>query len=351
MAKSTTYRFPCGCELAIGLYILSISSLTESLQYGEIMGSKVSVVMPCYNHVKYIASAIESVLGQTHKNIELVLIDNCSTDGTREIIQQFEKKDGRIIAIYHEKNLGFITSMNHGLDASSGDYIALTSSDDVWLPEKTEIQLRAFEDNPEVDVIHSDASIIDSAGKKTGKTMKKIYRLDPAIASGNIFKTLTRNNICCTSTVIFRKKCLKTCDKFDIDLHYAPDWWFLIELSRKHKFLYIDRILADYRVHATNLTRNINLVYSDFVTIHSRIAEMGIEPKHHTMIVAASAAIVGRNEEARAAVKKARGLDGLSLQESTMAFIIEHFSNSGQILLTLNKGKHLFLDSAYSLRH
>jgi len=314
------------------------------------MSKKTSIIMPCYNHEKYVGSAIESVLNQTYGNIELIAIDNKSTDSTTKIIKKFEKQDNRVVAIYHEKNVGLINSMNEGLEHISGDYISLISSDDLFWPGKTAEQVSALESNPGFDVVHSDADIIDGEGKKSGKTIKDFYRMTAKEAGGDIFLPLTRKNLCCTSTIIFKKECLSTCGAFDPELHYAQDWWFFLKLAEKHKFLYMDKVLADYRIHATNLTRNVDLVYADYVTIHSRLADMGIEPKSHLMTKAFSLAILGKTEDARAAVAAAKKHGKLGIQENLVAFIINNFKNSRPLLLGINKYRHSLMNSLYGLR-
>ena len=105
----------------------------------------VSVIMPSYNTEKYIAESIESVLKQTYHNWELIIIDDCSTDNTIEIIKSFN--DGRIRLLRNEKNSGAAVSRNYGLREARGKWIAFLDSDDTWKPEKLEVQIKYMEGN------------------------------------------------------------------------------------------------------------------------------------------------------------------------------------------------------------
>jgi alpha-1,3-rhamnosyltransferase len=308
------------------------------------MDKKVSVVMPCYNHEKYVGAAISSVLAQAHRGIELIVVDDRSTDSTAEIIRSFEKKDSRVVAIYNKKNEGCFTKpMNKGLARCSGDYVALTCSDDIWHPEKISRQLAALEAHPDCDVVHSDASIMGEGGKKTGKSIRRLYRLTPAeMAAHDISGIITRKNICCMSTILLRKGCLSTCPGFDPELRYAPDWWFYIELCKRHKFHYMPEALADYRMHSTNLTRNANLVYKDYFIIHSRLAARGVAPKEHLIAAAFAAAIIGEKGEMRKAAEAARKL-GLSHGQRLKLATIERLSGNPSVLLSMNSARQFLL--------
>jgi glycosyltransferase involved in cell wall biosynthesis len=311
------------------------------------MKPKVSVILPCYNHVRYVEDSVDSILNQTYGDFELIIIDNYSDDGTGELVKSLEKKDKRIRAVYHSTNMGIGASINEGFALAKGDVIALTSSDDLWHPTKLEEQVAVLGNKKDFDVVHSDAEIIDGSGRKTGKTIRSMYRLRPDDASGDLFETLTRSNVCCTSTILFRRCCLDTCNKFDIRLRYAHDWWFFITLSKKHKFYYVNSVLVSYRIHGTNLTRNFNLVYSDYWLIHSWLADMGIEPKRHLISAAFAAAVVGDRADSLSALQKAKRIGKLNVHESAIAFMIENFKGSPRLLLSLNSAKRGISGLAY----
>ena len=313
------------------------------------MQKLVSVIMPCYNQAQYVRESIESVLNQTYQNIELLLIDNASTDGTKEVIKEFEKKDKRIVAIYHKKNLRFETSFTEGMGLAKGEYLAFTSSDDVWLQQKLDVQIAVLETHPEYDIVHSDALIIDENGNEKG-TIREFYRLDPKEATGDVFHSLTKKNICCTSTVLIRRKCLQTADEWDPSLSFAHDWWLYLTYSRKHRFFYLTKTLAKYRVHSTNTTKKINWVYTDYAIIHKRLADQGIDPKEHLMKAALSYARIGNVSKAIEMIKAAETHGKLTFKERCIKFFISTFGNTGWLIGALNIGRHTLLWIDYKFK-
>ena len=109
------------------------------------MNELVSIIMPSYNTARYISDSINSVLSQTYNNWELIIIDDCSTDNTIDVVKSF--KDSRIILLQNEKNSGAALSRNYALREAKGKWIAFLDSDDVWVPEKLEKQIAFMEEN------------------------------------------------------------------------------------------------------------------------------------------------------------------------------------------------------------
>ena len=111
------------------------------------MSPLVSIITPNYNCARFIAQTIESVLAQTYTNWEMLIVDDCSTDGSYEIAQKYAEKDSRIKVFRNEKDSGAAVSRNRAIEASSGEYVAFLDSDDLWLPEKLERQLKFMQEN------------------------------------------------------------------------------------------------------------------------------------------------------------------------------------------------------------
>lgn len=125
----------------------------------------VSVVMPAYNAEKYIEEAIRSVMAQTVTDWELLVMDDCSSDTTAQIVQALAQEDQRIRYYPNQENVGCAASRNRGLDLCQGAYVALLDSDDVWLPEKLEKQL-SLAQSTGAGLIYSSYGIMDAEGKK-----------------------------------------------------------------------------------------------------------------------------------------------------------------------------------------
>ncbi len=134
------------------------------------MKELVSIITPSYNSESYISETINSVLNQTYEIWELIIIDDCSTDKTQDLLNNYCKIDNRIKLFVNEKNLGSAISRNVGIKNSSGRFIAFLDSDDIWVKEKLEKQLFFMKSN-KIAFSFSGFEIIDKNGNYTGKTV------------------------------------------------------------------------------------------------------------------------------------------------------------------------------------
>src|SRR5665648_542876 len=133
--------------------------------------NKVSIITPAHNSASYIADTIESVISQTYQNWELIIIDDYSTDNSRDIIIEYSKKDKRIVPIFLETNLGAAQARNSGLKKASGRYIAFLDSDDQWLQHKLEKQVK-FMQVKDISFSFTSYEVINSDGSSTKKIIK-----------------------------------------------------------------------------------------------------------------------------------------------------------------------------------
>jgi len=210
----------------------------------------VSVILSSYNYANYIPDAIKSVLEQNVRDTELIIIDDCSKDNSREIIESYKKRDARIRTIFHEENLGIARTYNDGLDAAEGEYIALLDSDDVWKRNKLEKQLSILRKNDDL-VVWSEGRIIDGEGKPTGQTFTQRQPGSRNRKSGDIFELLLFNNFIFDSSLIVKRENISHI-RFDESLRYQNDYRFVVDLARNYTFYFIEEPLADYRVHGRN---------------------------------------------------------------------------------------------------
>ena len=197
-----------------------------------------SVIIPTYNRAHLVDRAIQSVLNQTYQNFEFIVVDDGSTDNTEEVVKKFQEKDKRIRYIKHERNKGASAARNTGIKAAKGEYIAFQDSDDEWLPEKLEKQMKVFETAPpEVGVIYTGFWRIENN--------KKIYIPYSWVAQkeGNIHKELLKGSFIGLPTVLIRKECFKKAGMFDKKLPRLQDWELFIRISKHCKFKYINEAL------------------------------------------------------------------------------------------------------------
>jgi glycosyltransferase involved in cell wall biosynthesis len=210
----------------------------------------VSIVMSSYNHEKYISEAIESVLNQTFGDFELIVVDDCSGDNSKEIIADYQAKDERILAIFHKENCGIPKTLNEGMSRSSGRFISFINSDDAWVSSKLEKQLGVLKYNGDL-IVWCEGEIIDRKSKPTGMTFTQLNGSQERKKSGDIFEELMYGNYVFLSSVIFSAENVRDI-KFDEHLKYLNDYKFMVDLARKCKYYFIKEPLAKYRIHGTN---------------------------------------------------------------------------------------------------
>ena len=208
----------------------------------------VSVVMPCFNHARFIAESVRAILKQSHTHLELIIIDDRSSDDSWNIISDFATTEARIRAIRHARNLGAAQSRNSALRMASGDYIAFCDADDVWEEDKLASQTRLLQTNPDFDVAYCDALIVNKEGSPTGRTFSEMFP-PPKPNDGYLFEELVRRNFINIQCALLRNVCIKRVEGFDKNIKWVEDWWFWIQLSRHCRFLYSAEPLARYRVH------------------------------------------------------------------------------------------------------
>ena len=186
--------------------------------------TEVSVIIPTYNREEQVCRAIESVLGQTYNDYEIIVIDDASTDNTQERLGKF--KD-RIKLITHQKNRGVSAARNSGIKEAKGKYIALLDSDDHWLPEKLRVQIDFFNNNPDA-LICQPQEIWIRKGKRVNPAKK---HLKP---SGDIFIPSLKLCLVSPSAVMIKKQLLDEVGLFDEELPVCEDYDLWLRISYKY---------------------------------------------------------------------------------------------------------------------
>ncbi len=211
---------------------------------------RVSIIMPSYNHEKYIHDSISSILKQTFDDFELIIIDDASIDNSRDIINFFKKKDPRIKVKFHQKNLGTAKTINEALKISKGDFIAFTASDDIWLPHKLKTQMKVLNENDKL-VVWSDGQLINEKNELIGKTFLERHNARNKKKNGNLFESLLRGNYIFGTTRILKRDNIKNIE-FDEQFKHLNDYKFEVELAKNFQYHFIPEDLAYYRHHQDN---------------------------------------------------------------------------------------------------
>jgi glycosyltransferase involved in cell wall biosynthesis len=207
---------------------------------------KVSVVITCYNYGLYVSEAIESVLDQTFKDFEVIVIDDGSTDDTLLVMEQY--RSYQEIRYIRQENQGQPKAKNRGIAESKGEFVAFLDADDIWLPEKLELQLQLFI-NPSVGVGYTRRYWIDPSGKVIKGNERTLRR-------GNILNYIFIDNFVCFSSSMVRRGLLTTAGGFDETIPMGIDYDLWVRLASRCQFDYVDRPLVKYRTGHANLSRN-----------------------------------------------------------------------------------------------
>lgn len=213
----------------------------------------ISVIIPAYNHEKYVGEAIESVLKQSYQKFELIIINDGSKDRTDEVIREFIDK--RII--YHsQNNAGAHNAINKGIQISNGEYITILNSDDVYHPDKLKRCIQEIEGNPAIGMICSQIEFIDKNGMSLPSTHptytwhKKAYKFFED--NTDLILSLFNSNFIMTSSNIFcRAEVANKCGLFK-GLRYAHDLEFVVNAGARSQIQILKEPLIKYRVHETN---------------------------------------------------------------------------------------------------
>lgn len=207
----------------------------------------VSVLMPAYNAEKYIGEAIESILNQTYKNLELIIIDDCSTDDTWKIIQEYQKKDKRIIGVINNKNLKLSLTLNKGIQMAKGEYIARMDADDISTSDRIQNQVEFLEQNKEVGILGGIMEIIDTKGNYLGK---RSYPQDDKL----IRKKLFRYSPFSHPLIMIRKKILSKSGLYNDTFNPAEDYELYFRIGKFAKFANLPQVLLKYRIVPKSMT-------------------------------------------------------------------------------------------------
>jgi glycosyltransferase involved in cell wall biosynthesis len=212
--------------------------------------SLVTVVVPVYNGEQYLEKTVVSILSQNHQNIELILVDDGSSDKSAKIMQKLEKTDTRIKPFYNG-NGGVASARNFGVNQAKGEFIAFCDQDDLWLPDKISKQIPLF-NNPKIGLVYSGAiAKYEMYNKESKPSFAHKYK-------GDVFSQLVKLNMftCCTAVV--RKTYFDQVGGFDDDraLMGVDDWHLWLKLAMVCKFDYVEEYLAVHVFHGDNYSLN-----------------------------------------------------------------------------------------------
>lgn len=272
----------------------------------------VSVVVPSYNHSRYLRQCIDSVLNQTFEDFELLVLDDRSSDSSFEIARSYQ--DPRVKATLNNANLGTYASENAGLDLAQGEYVAILNSDDYWDPHKLERQMELMQSHPEAAFSYTLGDVVDEEGiVMPAFNQHADWPREPI---QDVLPYLLDVNQILASSLLFRRGAVR----FEPKLRYCGDWVAALRLAQQGPAAFVNEPLTFWRQHETNSSKELGKTIGEEIRIRSQILERGsgfVSKANDKELakqrlgrcaldLAAHLILVGQVREARAALAKGR---------------------------------------------
>lgn len=211
---------------------------------------RVSIVIPTYNRLDLLPITLDSAQAQTYRDLEIIVVDNASVDGTDAFMNARAQADPRITYIRKPVNEGMIASYSTGLARSNGEYFCTLDSDDTIEPEKVARQVALMDARPDVDLCYTRFWNIAFDGRRINKTWM--------LPEGHVLPTLLQGDFVCFASVMLRREALLRLGGFDPNVQMVDDWDILLRFAIDGKpFACIQEPLTSYRLHNNNITRNV----------------------------------------------------------------------------------------------
>lgn len=223
----------------------------------------ISAIIPNYNYELYVGFAIDSVLSQTYSNIEIIVVDDGSSDGSRDVLAAY----GDRIKVVFQQNQGVSAARNAGVEVSRGELIAFLDADDVWLPTKIEKQVMRFAADKELGLVHVGVEEVDAdnkllhthtAGLDGSVSEKMVMLTHESIFGGGSGSMIPRT--------VFHEV-----GGFDTRISTSADWDLHYRISDRYKVGFVPEILLTYRVHGTNMHGNVRALETDMMLAFKKI--------------------------------------------------------------------------------
>lgn len=208
----------------------------------------ISIVLCTYNGEAFLEEQIDSVIAQTYPHLEIIICDDCSTDGTKSILDKYAHHSN-IRIVYNEANIGFVKNFERAVLLATGNYIAFSDQDDIWLPEKIEKLYGAIDDH---SLVYSDSILIDDNGKPLNKKLSDFKVMKDNITDSRGFIFL---NVVSGHTMMIKRELLEHALPLPRDFYH--DWWFAVQAANMHGIAFLNEALTLYRQHSQTVTKTI----------------------------------------------------------------------------------------------
>lgn len=271
----------------------------------------VTIICLCYNHERFLKEALDSVLAQTYPNLEMIVVDDMSTDNSAAIIQEYIQKFPQINYISTGVNVGNCRAFNMGWRASKGEFVIDFATDDVLLPDRVEKQVEAFVKSDQTcGVVYSDAEYINDNSEHLHYHSQKFK----AAPDGNVFSEAVGRYFICPPTMMMRREVLEELGGYDETLAYE-DFDFWVRSARNWNYTYLPEVTTKRRLHQHSLSQK-------FYSSEGRMLQSTIK------VCEKAAALVKTRSEKSALIKRLK-------YEIRHAYLTNHFTETAQFLKLL----------------
>lgn len=242
--------------------MLSVTKQASTLPMGPYLNKMkpwVTVVCTCFNHQNYVVAALESVVEQQYPNVQLIVIDNASSDQSVSRIQSFVQANPSVTFIQNPRNIGLCRAFNQGLRRARGHYVIDLSADDILLPDRLTRQVERFEQlPPEYAVVFTNAAYIDAHDQflEHHYPVNNLGKSLEIVPSGYVFKKILEKYYICTPTMMMRRSVLDELGGYDESLDYE-DFDFWVRSARHYAYAYMDEVLTHKRRLPNSLSMQV----------------------------------------------------------------------------------------------
>jgi glycosyltransferase involved in cell wall biosynthesis len=219
----------------------------------------VSVIVPAYNAAKYLAQNIESVLRQTYRNFELLVVDDGSTDDTAEVVARY----GDRVIYFRKPNGGGASARNYGIARSRGEFIAPLDADDYWLPGKLERTMAVFEKTA-ADVVFTACTYVDDDGRR-------LFDYFPRFRKHHLYNDLLLRNFIPNGTVLMRRKIVESIGGYDERIFIPNDWDLWLRLAEVCRIEYLPEPLTCYRRAASSISLDVERQHREQLMVVDKV--------------------------------------------------------------------------------
>jgi glycosyltransferase involved in cell wall biosynthesis len=247
----------------------------------------VTFVVPCYKLAHLLPECIDSILSQTYRDFEILIMDDCSPDDTAEVARSFA--DPRVKHIRNEPNLGHLRNYNKGIGIARGEYIWLISADDrIRTPQALERYVRMMEENPNIGFVCCPAVEMRNGGETGLARYSVLAERDTVFKGHDFLKSLLYANVVVASSGMVRRVCYEEHGTFPLDLPYAGDWYLWLLFALHYDVGYVAEPMVNYRGHELSMTnrlmnRDIRILVRDWLAVLWPIKHQAEQARYRTI--------------------------------------------------------------------